>query len=202
MKPSWLSNFRQYLDRQAPILEMDGYGQSRKVNDFGWYDAQEEIRCFASIHYYFQMGLGKQDRRIEEVLNVIHQYQKDNGRGAYTANFYPFGLIDDNLTNRKTKQLAPHTKMAPFSQGICELSGTTQTEDTATIRVLGPAEQEDFLVFFCRIRSVILNINMAQRYGRVKDRCAWFFLSGAEPQWEPGTRFRPAIEELPPPQAS
>jgi len=198
MKPSWLSSFRQYLDRQARILQREGYGQSRKVNDYGWCDGPEEIRCYATIHYYFQIGLGKQDRRIEEVLNVIHQYQKDNGRGTYTANFYPFGIIDDNLKNRRTKQLSPYTRMALFSQAICQLSGNAQAEDAAMIRVLGPAEGEDFLVFFCRTRSVNLNINMARRYTMVKDRCAWFFLAGDEPQWEPGTRFRPTLEELPP----
>ena len=169
MKPRWLSSFRQYLDRQAQILEVDGYRQSRKVNDYGWYDAHEEIRCYATIHYYFQMGLGKQDRPIEEVLNEIHQYQKDNGRGTYTAYFYPFGFIDANLKTRSTKQLYPHTRMALFSHGICDLSGTTEPRNTATIRVLGPAEGEDFLVFFCRTRSVNININVARRYGRMKE---------------------------------
>lgn len=66
------------------------------------------------------------------------------------------------------------------------------------IRVMGSAESEDFLVFFCKTRSVNLNTNIARRYGRVKDRSAWFFLAGDEPQWEPGTRFRPGLKELPP----
>jgi hypothetical protein len=196
MKQRWLSSFRQYLDRQARILEMDGYGQSRKVNDYGWYDAHEEIRCYAAIHYYFQMGLGKEDRLIEAVLNVIHQYQKDNGRGAYTAYFYPFGFTDPNLKTRSTKQLYSHTRMVIFSRGICDFSGITEPEHTPTIQVVGPAESEDFLVFFCRTRSVSLNINMARRYGRAKDRSAWFFLAGDEPQWEPGAKFRPDVEEL------
>jgi hypothetical protein len=63
MKPSWLHSFGQYLDRQAWTMQNDGYGQSRKVNDSGWYDAHEEIRCYAAIHYYFQLGLGGQERR-------------------------------------------------------------------------------------------------------------------------------------------
>jgi hypothetical protein len=128
MKPDWLTSFRQYLDRQARILEVGGSGQSRKVNDSGWFDAHEEIRCFAAIHYYFQMGLGEQERRIEEVLNLIHHYQKDNGRGAYTAYFYPFGFMDPTPKARSTKQIYPHTKMALFSHGICDLSGTTEPE--------------------------------------------------------------------------
>lgn len=79
MNPSWLNSFRQYLDRQARMLQRNGYGQSRKVDDYGWCDGPEEIRGYATIHYYFQMGLRKHDRPIGEVLNVIHQYQKDNG---------------------------------------------------------------------------------------------------------------------------
>jgi hypothetical protein len=198
MRPSWLNSFKQYLDRQAQTLDIEGYGQSRKVNDYGWCDAHEEVRCYRAIHYFFQMGLGGQERRIEDVLNVVHHYQKDNGRGSYTAYFYPFGFMDPNLKTRSSKQLYPHTRMALFSHGISEMSGTTEPEHTATIQVVGTAEGEDLLVFFCRTRSVSLDINAARRYAKVKERSAWFFLSGDEPQWEPGTRFRPAIVELTP----
>lgn len=191
-------SFRQYLDRQARTLEVDGYGQSRKVDDSGWFNAHEEIRCYGAIHYYFQIGLGQQERWIEEVLNLIHHYQKDNGRGAYTAYFYPFGFMDPNLKARSAKQIYPQTKMAVFSQGICEMSGTTEPEHAPTIQVVGPAASEDFMVFLCRTRSVSMDINAARRYAKAKERSAWFFLGGDEPQWEPGTRFRPAIVELTP----
>lgn len=198
MIPKWLSNFRQYLDRQARILEKDGYGQSRKVSDFGWYDAHEEIRCFGAIHYYFQKGLGEQAQRIEQVLNMVHHYQKDNGRGTYTAHFYPFGFSDPNLKTHGAKQASPSTRMQLFSQGICNFSGTTEPEDTATIQIVGPAGSEDFSVFFCLTRSVSMNINAARRYVRMKERCAWFFLAGEDPEWEPGNRFRPETEPIPP----
>jgi hypothetical protein len=197
MPASWLNSFKQYLDRQARILQRHGYGQSSKVDDYGWCDSSEEIRCYASIHYFFQIGLGKQERRIEEVLNMIHHYQKDNGRGTYTAYFYPFGFMDPDLETRSTKNLYPHTKMTLFSHGICVMSGTTEPEHAPTTQVLRPAEGEDFWAFFCRTRSVSLDINAAQRYAKMKERCAWFFLADAEPQWEPGNRFRPAIEQLP-----
>jgi len=144
------------------------------------------------------MGLGKQHDRIEEVLNLIHHYQRDNGRGSYTAYFYPFGFMDPNLKARSTKQLQTHTRMALFSQGICEMSGTAEPEHAPTIQVVRPAESEEFFVFFCTTRSVSLNVNVARRYANVKERSAWFFLAGEEPQWEPGTRFRPAIVELTP----
>lgn len=198
MKPIWLHSFKQYLDRQARLLQKGGYGQSRKVNDSGWCDAYEEIRCYAAIHFYFQMGLGEQERRIEDVLNVVHHYQRDNGRGSYTAYFYPFGFMDPNLKARSTKQLYPHTRMGLFSRGICEMSGTTEPEHTPIIQVVRPAESEEFFVFFCTTRSVSLNANVARRYAGLKERCAWFFLAGDEPQWEPGIRFRPAIVELTP----
>jgi len=198
MTPSWLMSFRQYLDRQAQLMQGEGYGQSRKVNDYGWCDAHEEIRCYRAIHYFFQMSLGKQDRRIEDVMNEIHHYQKDNGGGSYTAYFYPFGFTDPNLKTRYAKQLYPHTKMAPFSHGICDLSGITEPEHAPIIHVVGPSETEDLLVFFCRTRSVTLDVNAARRYAKAKERCAWFFLADDEPQWEPGNRFRPTIEEVPP----
>lgn len=128
-------------------------------------------------------------------MNVIHDYQKDNERGEYDIHFYPFGDSDD-MKHRGTRQIGPQARMTQFSKGICEFSGITEPDDPPAIRVLRAVEDEDFLVFFCRTRSVRLNINVARQYVRAKNRSAWFFLAEDEPQWEPGSRFRPDLFEV------
>jgi hypothetical protein len=194
MKTHWLNSFVQYLDRQAPILGLDAYGGSRKVDDEGWCYTSQEIRCYRAIHYYFQQGLGNQESRIEDVMNVIHHYQKENGRGEYDAYFYPFGFSDE--TKRGTRRIGNQTRMTQFSRGICEASGKTEPNSPPVIRVLRPAAGEDFVVFFCRDQSLRLSNNVAGRYAAAKKRCAWFFLEGKEPQWEPGARFRLELSEV------
>lgn len=60
----------------------------------------------------------------------------------------------------------------------------------------GTTEDEDFQVFFCRDHSAKLNKNIAGRYAKTMKRCAWFFLEGDEPSWEPGIKFKPELVDV------
>ena len=196
MKANWLRSFAQYLDRQAPRLQVDGYGQSRRISDSGWPYATKEIRCYSAIHYYFERGLGAYEKPITQVLEVIRRFQKDRERGQYRGDFYLFGLTGDTLKNRKHRQLYPHTNMTELGRAICGLSGSEESDLPGVVQVLGLVDNHDFQVFFCRDDSVKLNRNLTRKYIGLRSRCAWFFLEGQEPRWEPGSRFRLGLTEI------
>jgi hypothetical protein len=195
MKADWLKPFAQYLMKRAPILQTDGYGQSRKINDWGWPYAPQEIRCYGKIHYYVERGLGSHKIPIAQVLATIHDFQKYHERGPYTAYFNTFGFTADTL-RRRTKELYPHTKMTDLAVGVCGLSGTIGPEIPCVVRVLRTPESEDLQVFLCKDRSVKLHINLAQRYRQARERTVWFFLGEDAPQWDSGVHFKPDFIEL------